>query len=41
MIELYVGCNMSVDAVSTDIVLRIRAKKFYIFDPKNDCIITE
>lgn len=35
------GCNMSVDAVSTDIVFRIRAKKFYIFDPKNDCIITE
>lgn len=35
------GCNISDDAISTDISLQIKAKKFYIFNPHNNCIITE
>lgn len=35
------GCNISDDATSTDISLQIKAKNFYIFDPRNNCVITE
>lgn len=35
------GCNISDDAISTDIRLQIRAKNFYIFNPQNNSIITE
>lgn len=35
------GCNVSDDAISTDIELQIRAKNFYIFNPQNNCMITE
>lgn len=35
------GCNVSEDAVSTDIEMQIRAKEFYIFNPQDNCIITE
>ena len=35
------GCNVSDDAISTDIELRIRAKKFYIYNPHDNCIVTE
>lgn len=35
------GCNMSADSISTDIEMLIKAKKFYIFDPKDGSIITE
>ena len=35
------GCNVSDEAVSTDIELRVRAKNFYIFNPQNNAIITE
>lgn len=35
------GCNVSDDAISTDIILQIRAKKFYIFNPQDNCIISE
>lgn len=35
------GCNVSDDAVSTDIQLQIKAKEFYLFDPKNNQIITK
>lgn len=35
------GCNVSEDAVSTDIEMQIRAKEFYIFDPQDNCIIKE
>lgn len=33
------GCNISDEAVSTDIELRVRAKNFYIFNPQNNSII--
>lgn len=35
------GCNMSDEAISTDIELQIKAKKFYIFNPVKMCNITE
>lgn len=35
------GCHVSADAVSTDIEMQIRAKEVYIFNPQNNCIITE
>ena len=35
------GCNISDDAISTDIELRIKAEKIYILNPKNNCIITK
>lgn len=35
------GCNVSDDTVSTDIQLQIKAKEFYLFDPKNNQIITK
>lgn len=35
------GCNVSKDAISTDIELLIKAKKFYIFNPKDKSIVTE
>lgn len=34
------GCNVSDQAVSTDIQLRIKAKKFYLYDPINDRTVT-
>lgn len=34
------GCSVSDEAFSTDIQLHIRAKKFYILDPKNHRIVT-
>ncbi len=33
------GCNISNNAISTDIEMQIRAKKFYIFNPKDNCSI--
>jgi hypothetical protein len=35
------GCNMSDEAISTDIELQIKAKKFYILNPQDNMIITE
>ena len=35
------GCNVSDDAVHTDIEISIKAKKFYILDPKDNSIIME
>jgi len=35
------GCNISDEAISTDIELQIKAKKFYIFNPVKMCNITE
>lgn len=36
-----VGCNISNDAISTDIEMQIEAKKFYIFNRQDNCIISE
>ena len=35
------GCNVSDDAVHKDIEILIKAKKFYILDPKDNSIIME
>lgn len=35
------GCNISDEAISTDIELQIKARKFYIYDPVMGCNITE
>lgn len=35
------GCNISDEAVSTDIELRVYAKKIYIINPQDNSIITE
>jgi len=35
------GGNVSDDAVWTDIEMRIRAKKFYIFNPQDNSIVTK
>lgn len=34
------GCSVSDKALSTDIQLQIKAKRFYIYDPQNDRVIT-
>lgn len=35
------GCNISDKSVSEDIELQIKAKKFYIFNPKDGSVITD
>ena len=35
------GCNMSNEAVSTDIELRIKAKEFYILSPIDKSVVKE
>ena len=38
---LICGCNVSDKCVSTDLEYHIKAKKFYIFDPEQNCNIVE
>ena len=35
------GCNVSDENFSTEIELRIKAKSFYVFNPKDNSIVAE